>query len=118
MEETEVITPEATEDDLVKFGPPSKFSILFIHGPSADLTNFDRATRNFPGLEVISVDDVAAYDVLRRKWTIMDVESLEVLAGRSGDLEMLTEMEEELEAEEMMEELIEGQGEGEKVVVV
>jgi large subunit ribosomal protein L4 len=113
LEESEIAIVEPTEEDLIKFGTPLEFSILFIHGPSTDLTSFDRATRNFPGLEVISVDDVAAYDVLRRKWVMLDVESLEVLAERSGDLEMLTEMEEEEEFE-----ATEGQGEGqvEKVV--
>jgi ribosomal protein L4 len=85
-------------DELVKFGHAKDLSILFVHGPYAQTKKFNLAVRNFPGIDVISVEDLAAYDVLKRKWTIMDVESLEYLAERSGDLELLEMEEEELEA--------------------
>jgi len=99
----EVETPAADKaaataqsaDELVKFGPAKDLSILFVHGPYSETRKFNLAVRNFPGIDVISVEDLAAYDVLKRKWTIMDVESLEYLAERSGDLDLL-EMDEEL----------------------
>ncbi|KAJ9105476.1 hypothetical protein QFC21_001847 [Naganishia friedmannii] len=92
---------EATVPSLEKFGPTGDLSITFVHGPAADiatLERIDRCLRNIPGIDVLPVEDLAAYEVLRRKWTVLDVSAVEWLGARAGQAQLL-EVEEGAEAE-------------------
>jgi large subunit ribosomal protein L4 len=92
---------EATVPSLEKFGPAGDLSITFVHGPAADITTLeriDRCVRNIPGIDVLPVEDLAAYEVLRRKWTVLDVSAVEWLGTRAGQAQLL-ESEEGAEAE-------------------
>lgn len=92
---------EATVPSLEKFGPAGDLSITFVHGPAADITTLeriDRCLRNIPGIDVLPVEDLAAYEVLRRKWTVLDVSAVEWLGTRAGQAQLL-ESEEGAEAE-------------------
>jgi hypothetical protein len=42
---------------------------------------------------------LAAYEVLRNKWTVMDVSAVEWLGARAGQTELLESLEEELGAD-------------------
>ncbi|KAJ9120718.1 hypothetical protein QFC22_002649 [Naganishia vaughanmartiniae] len=102
-------TPSATEatvPSLEKFGPSGDLSITFVHGPAADITaleRIDRCLRNIPGIDVLPVEDLAAYEVLRRKWTVLDVSAVEWLGARAGQAQLLEVEEgaEEADAEEV-----------------
>lgn len=81
---------------LIKFGPSHDLSITFIHGPATAITaleKIDRCLRNIPGIDILPVEDLAAYEVLRRKWTVMDVSAVEWLAARAGQSELFESVE-------------------------
>jgi large subunit ribosomal protein L4 len=89
----EVAAPES----LTKFGPAGDLSIAFIHGPAtspAALERIDRCLRNIPGIDILPVEDLAAYEVLLRKWTVMDVSAVEWLGARAGQAQLLEGIEE------------------------
>ncbi|KAG7528422.1 hypothetical protein FFLO_06168 [Filobasidium floriforme] len=71
----------------VRFGHPDELSILFIAGPPttekeySDLINMARCVNNVPKVEVIPVEEVEAYEILRRKWVVLDVRAVEWLEG-------------------------------------
>ena len=75
----------------VRFGHPEDLSILFIAGPPGTEKEFDdligmvRCVTNVPKVEVVPVEEVEAYEVLRRKWVVMDVRALEWLGERAGE---------------------------------
>ncbi|KAJ9112365.1 hypothetical protein QFC19_000785 [Naganishia cerealis] len=106
LEETVETEPTTSgpEDvsSLEKFGPAGDLSITFVHGPAADITaleRIDKCLRNIPGIDVLPVEDLAAYEVLRRKWTVMDVSAVEWLGARAGQAQLL-ELEESVEGGE------------------
>ncbi len=93
---------EAVADTgITRFGTRKTLSVLFVHHPAAPLADFYRTTRNLQGIDVVPVDELAAYDVLRRKWTVMDTASLEWLAERAGDVPGAEEMLDLAEMQEM-----------------
>lgn len=90
--------PVTSPTSLTKFGPSSDLSILFVYGPSISrdpqaITELDermyRKVRNIPGIDVLDVEDLAAYEVLRRKWTVLDASAVEFLAERAGQADVL-----------------------------
>lgn len=111
-QEVEVAVPAGP---VAKFGPASDLSILFVYGPSVSRDGVAakelddkmyRFVRNMPGVDVLSVEDLQAYEVLRRKWTVLDASSVEYLAERAGqadvfeqDPAMLEELEEVVDFE-------------------
>lgn len=99
-EESETTTAQEqtanTPSSLIKFGPRDDLSITFVHGPATEITTLekiDRCLRNIPGIDILPVEDLAAYEVLRRKWTVMDVSAVEWLAARAGQSELLESVE-------------------------
>lgn len=87
---------EADEQDVkadrqVRFGHPDELSILFIAGPPTseaeytDLIGMARCVENVPKVEVLPVEEVEAYEILRRKWVVMDVRAVEWLGERAGE---------------------------------
>ncbi|GHJ84333.1 hypothetical protein NliqN6_0735 [Naganishia liquefaciens] len=85
-------TVETMSSSLIKFGPRDDLSITFVHGPAteiATLEKIDRCLRNIPGIDILPVEDLAAYEVLLRKWIVMDVSAVEWLAARAGQSELL-----------------------------
>jgi large subunit ribosomal protein L4 len=103
LEETEESENSLAEDpatpvpsSLTKFGQVHDLSITFIHGPSTSMSTLeriDRCLRNIPGIDILPVEDLAAYEVLRRKWTVMDVSAVEWLAARVGQSELMESVE-------------------------
>lgn len=45
------------------------------------VANLWRVVRNVPGIEVLSTDEVVAYDILKYSWVIMERGAVEDLAG-------------------------------------
>lgn len=103
LEEAEELETSAAEEratpepsSLTKFGPVHDLSITFVHGPATSMTTLeriDRCLRNIPGIDILPVEDLAAYEVLRRKWTVMDVSAVEWLAARVGQSELMESVE-------------------------
>lgn len=84
-------------ESLTKFGPAGDLSITFVHGPATSpdaLERIDRCLRNIPGIDILPVEDLAAYEVLLRKWTVMDVSAVEWLGARAGQTQLLEGIEE------------------------
>jgi len=100
-------TVNADPSRQVRFGHPDELSILFIAGPPttekeySDLINMARCVNNVPKVEVIPVEEVEAYEVLRRKWVVLDVRAVEWLGERAGEGWIGEEGEAELEEGEM-----------------
>ena len=75
----------------VRFGHPDDLSILFIAGPPSSEKEYDgllemaRCVNNIPKIEVVPVEMVEAYEVLRRKWVVMDVRAVEWLGEKAGE---------------------------------
>lgn len=68
----------------LRFGPRKDLSVLFIHAPFRDaesVAKLWRVTRNVPGLEVLSTEEVVAYDVLKYSWVVIERDAIEALAG-------------------------------------
>lgn len=93
--EGETAAPEADEspaapNEAGHFTDKS-LSILFIAGPPsvsssyASTLNFHRCVRNIQGIDVIPVEELEAYEVLKRKWVVMDTAAVEWLGERAGD---------------------------------
>lgn len=89
---------ETEESGLIRrFGTPSDLSILFVHPPpssNAELENleaFTRSVRNLPGVEVLGMDEVEVYHVLKYKWCVLE----------RGVVDGITEMEEGAAGEEV-----------------
>jgi large subunit ribosomal protein L4 len=89
----------------VRFGHPDELSILFIAGPPSNEKEYDglmemaRCVNNIPKIDVIPVEMVEAYEVLRRKWVVMDVRAVEWLGERAGEGWVGEELEGEGEGE-------------------
>lgn len=45
------------------------------------VANLWRVTRNVPGIEVLSTDDLLVYDVLKYSWVVIERGAIEDLAG-------------------------------------
>lgn len=67
-----------------RFGPKNGLNILFIHSPLRDaegVANLWRVTRNVPGIEILSTDEIVAYDILKYSWVVIERGAVEALAG-------------------------------------
>ncbi|EJT50748.1 hypothetical protein A1Q1_08123 [Trichosporon asahii var. asahii CBS 2479] len=67
-----------------RFGPKDGLNILFVHSPMREaegVANLWRVTRNVPGIEVLSTDDLLVYDVLKYSWVVIERGAIEDLAG-------------------------------------
>ncbi|EIW69443.1 hypothetical protein TREMEDRAFT_71627 [Tremella mesenterica DSM 1558] len=68
-----------------RFGPRKELSILFVHhGQTKQVATFERAVRNLPGVEVMSIDDVQVYHIIKFKWLIMDKAAVDDVVSRLG----------------------------------
>ncbi|WWC89966.1 50S ribosomal protein L4 [Kwoniella dendrophila CBS 6074] len=78
-----------------RFGNSKDLSILFLYSPyklhDEGLNNFKRITKNLKGIEILSIEDVQVYHILKYKWLIMEGESIDFLTGTPESLE--TELE-------------------------
>ncbi|WVF72205.1 50S ribosomal protein L4 [Kwoniella sp. CBS 6097] len=90
LEASEVIPKEVAPEQerdiqtINRFGSPQDISILFLHSPSKSpeqLLEFHRVTRNIPGIEVMSTDEVEAYHILKYKWLVMEGGAVDAFSG-------------------------------------
>lgn len=72
-----------------RFGKPDGLSILFIR--SGEDEGFERCLRNIQGVDVMNLEDVQVYHVLKYKWCVMEREAVEALSAMEMGLEMLGE---------------------------
>ena len=73
-----------TREPVQRFGPVGGLSILFVHSPftpSEHLESFHRTTRNLPGIEVLSLEDMQVWHILKYKWLVIEGSAIDVLAG-------------------------------------
>ena len=93
------------DNEVSRFGTPSDVSVLFVHptvspfDPEsaeklARLENFQRAVRNMDGIEVMSLDEVQVWHVLKYQWTVLESSVVEALEP-AEDVEAEEEGEEE-----------------------
>ncbi|KGB74340.1 50S ribosomal protein L4 [Cryptococcus deuterogattii 99/473] len=70
------VTLSATEPvPIPRFGPAKDLSVLFLYSPfkpSDEIADFIRVTRNIPGVEVLSTEEVQVYDILKYRWLVME----------------------------------------------
>ncbi|XAO23999.1 50S ribosomal protein L4 [Cryptococcus bacillisporus CA1280] len=70
------VTPPAIEPvSIPRFGPAKDLSVLFLYSPfkpSDEIADFIRVTRNIPGVEVLSTEEVQVYDILKYRWLVME----------------------------------------------
>lgn len=45
------------------------------------VANLWRVTRNVPGIEILSTDEIVAYDILKYSWVVIERGAVEALAG-------------------------------------
>ncbi|OXH37803.1 50S ribosomal protein L4 [Cryptococcus neoformans] len=63
-----------------RFGPAKDLSVLFLYSPfkpSDEIADFVRVTRNIPGVEVLSTEEVQVYDILKYRWLVMEGEAVD-----------------------------------------
>ncbi|WWC61058.1 mitochondrial 54S ribosomal protein uL4m [Kwoniella dejecticola CBS 10117] len=88
-----------------RFGPPKDLSILFIYSPSETqekaegLANFARNIANLTNVELMSVEEVEVYHILKYKWLVMDGESVDFLSGLNDLRDELDVFPEQIEEE-------------------
>jgi large subunit ribosomal protein L4 len=76
-----------------RFGKPSELSILFIRAGYDE--TFERVIRNIEGVEVLDIEDVQVWHLLKYKWCVMEKDVVDVLSGEGsadtglGDLGLL-----------------------------
>jgi large subunit ribosomal protein L4 len=92
------------DDQVSRFGTPRDVSILFVHNGAtgAKLENFTRAVRNIEGIEVLALDEVQVWHVLKYQWTVLEssvVQALEPETGEEAEVEEEEYNEEENEDE-------------------
>lgn len=83
-----------------RFGKPDNMSILFVR--SAENVVFERVIRNIQGVEVMNLEDVQVYHILKYKWCVMEKEAVEALSAMEMGLEAFEGL--ELGEEEVLEE--------------
>lgn len=76
-----------------RFGKPSELSILFVRAGYNEA--FERVVRNIEGVEVLDIEDVQVWHLLKYKWCVVERDVVDVLAGEDsvdaglGDLGLL-----------------------------
>jgi large subunit ribosomal protein L4 len=79
-----------------RFGKPDGMSILFIR--SGEDETFERVIRNIQGVEVMNLEDVQVYHILKYKWCVMEKEAVEALTAMEMGLEAFEGLELEEDA--------------------
>lgn len=83
-----------------RFGTTKDLSILFVQSPlkgRAKREAFERTVRNIDGVEVLRLDELQVYHVLKYKWCVMEQEVVELLGGAAGLEDMMGEGFEDVE---------------------
>lgn len=62
-----------------RFGKPSEISILFIRAGYDE--KFERVMRNIEGVEVLDIEDVQVWHLLKYRWCVMERDVVEILSG-------------------------------------
>lgn len=79
------LTPSAIGPvSIPRFGPVKDLSVLFLYSPfkpSDEIADFIRVTRNIPGVEVLSTEEVQVYDILKYRWLVMEGEAVDWFAN-------------------------------------
>ena len=83
-----------------RFGKPDSMSILFIRSEEDEV--FERVIRNIQGVEVMNLEDVQVYHILKYKWCVMEKEAVEALSAMDMGLEAFEGL--DLAEEEALEE--------------
>lgn len=83
-----------------RFGRPDGMSILFIRSGEDEV--FERVNRNIQGIEVMNLEDVQVYHILKYKWCVMEKEAVEALSAMEMGLEAFEGL--DLAEEEALEE--------------
>jgi hypothetical protein len=69
-----------------RFGKPSELSILFIRAGYDE--KFERVIRNIEGVEVLDIEDVQVWHLLKYRWCVMEQDVVEILSGGDQDVGM------------------------------
>jgi len=69
-----------------RFGKPSELSILFIRAGYDD--KFERIVRNIQGVEVLDIEDVQVWHLLKYRWCVMERDVVDILSGGEEDIGM------------------------------
>jgi large subunit ribosomal protein L4 len=69
-----------------RFGKPSELSILFIRAGYDE--KFERVIRNIEGVEVLDIEDVQVWHLLKYRWCIMERDVVEILSGGEEEVGM------------------------------
>ncbi|WWC69394.1 mitochondrial 54S ribosomal protein uL4m [Kwoniella pini CBS 10737] len=89
-----------------KFGSSKDLSILFIYSPNQihhqneNLINFEKSIKNLKNVELLCIDQVEVYHILKYKWLIMEGDSIDFLTGLNDLQNELNIIPEPLEEEE------------------
>lgn len=81
----------------MRFGTPRDLSILFIHAPPSSLKDaariaaFIRNVRNLPKVEVMQIDEVEVYHVLKYQWCVMETGVLEGIEASANEAVVVEE---------------------------
>lgn len=89
------------DDQVSRFGTPRDISVLFIH-TSDRSENFYRAVRNIEGVEVLSLEEVQVWHVLKYQWTVLESSVVQALEPEESgeDAEGFEEFSDEAEVEQ------------------
>jgi large subunit ribosomal protein L4 len=69
-----------------RFGKPSELSILFIRAGYDE--KFERVIRNIEGVEVLDIEDVQVWHLLKYRWCVMERDVVEILSGGEEEVGM------------------------------
>lgn len=69
-----------------RFGKPSELSILFVRAGYDE--KFERVMRNIEGVEVLDIEDVQVWHLLKYRWCVMERDVVEILSGGEEDLDV------------------------------
>jgi large subunit ribosomal protein L4 len=68
-----------------RFGKPSELSILFIRSEYNE--GFERVVRNIEGVEVLDIEDVQVWHLLKYRWCVLERDVVDILqGGEEGDM--------------------------------
>jgi large subunit ribosomal protein L4 len=80
---------EGGEEEMMvveRFGKPSELSILFIRAGYDE--KFQRVIRNIEGVEVLDIEDVQVWHLLKYRWCVMERDVVEILSGGEEEVGM------------------------------
>jgi large subunit ribosomal protein L4 len=69
-----------------RFGKPSELSILFIRAGYDE--KFERVIRNIEGVELLDIEDVQVWHLLKYRWCVMERDVVEILSGGEEEVGM------------------------------